>query len=112
MRIAVAGMMIILGLGLLSACGGSEDYSTSPAAGPASRPVPVQAPVLTDEKAVALMNSRCVSCHSLDRIKKWRGGEADWTARVEMCQAKSGAVSIPPIQQAGLCKWLARTYGQ
>lgn len=100
-------VLILVGGALLGACGGGAS-SPEPAA---TTVAPVQPPATEAAPAIdgaALLQARCIDCHSLDKATSARHTQAEWQEIVTR-MIKHGAV-LNVAEEAALVAYLAETY--
>jgi len=105
--ILVAAFMVVALL--LAACSsGASQPSSAPADTGASEPT--SAPAETSGvSGSTLLQERCTSCHSLDRIQQAKKTSADWETTVTKMIGKGAQLSA--AEKATLVEYLAQTYG-
>ncbi len=83
----------------------TDELSTQTPAEPTTTPVTEETPAIA---AAALLQARCVDCHSLSRTTGARYTQAEWQAVVTR-MIKHGA-ALNPDEEAALVAYLAETY--
>lgn len=88
-----------------------------PTARATSLPVPTATSAAAPTQGVpanpgmALLNQRCTSCHTLDRIITQRKTAAEWRATVQRMVNANGA-QVTPAEQEQIVAYLAEAYGR
>ena len=101
LTLLLAGLVLLV---LLAACGGSEPEPTqAPAADTA---IPTEAPAAD---GLALLETRCVACHGVDRTTGAAKTAAEWEQTVTRMIGKGAQLTEP--EKAVLVEYLANTYG-
>lgn len=59
--------------------------------------------------AKALVESKCITCHSLDRISSAKMSESEWASTVNR-MTKKGNIDFSADEKAAIAKYLADTY--
>lgn len=93
-----AGLILLV---LLAACGGSAPEPTQ-----APDAIPTEAPVVD---GMALMQTRCSTCHGVDRTTGATKTAAEWEQTVTRMIAKGA--QLTEAEKAVLVEYLADTYG-
>jgi len=114
-------VLLLVGGTLLGACGGGTPslQPAAPTVAPATVASDTDAPAAPTESAppteatsvidaAALLQERCVDCHSLNRTTSARHTQAEWQEIVTR-MIKHGAV-LNPDEEAALVAYLAETY--
>ena len=103
---AILGLIVALTLsvGLLAACGGAAQ--TQPPESPQEEQPAVQ-PSLED--GARLLEERCATCHSLDRVTQAQKTREEWEQNVVRMVSKGAQLNEE--EQAILIDYLAETYG-
>lgn len=94
----------ILMLGVITACASSPRSSDSP-------PVPAQSPLPlpSETDAAALLQERCSTCHSLERVQNAQKTAAQWEQTVDRMIGKGAKLNNE--ERAILIAYLAEQYG-
>lgn len=101
LALLLAGLVL---LALLAACGGSEPEPTQAPA--ADTPLPTEAPAAD---GLALLETRCVECHGVDRTTGATKTAAEWDQTVTRMIGKGA--QLTEAEKAVLVEYLANTYG-
>jgi len=106
--ILALALVLILGAGLLIACGGSDATDTPQAEEPAAAPEEEAVP---EEEAAgkALLQERCTSCHGLDRTTSATKTREEWEKTVTRMVQKGAELNEE--EMTILIDYLAETYG-
>jgi cytochrome c5 len=112
--VLVLALALILGTGLLLACGGSDATDTPQAQEPEAAPEeeaeeaePAE-PSLA-EAGQALLEERCTSCHGLDRTTSQTKTREEWEQTVTRMVQKGAELNDQ--EMTTLIDYLAETYG-
>jgi cytochrome c5 len=90
--------MVLVLATVLSACGsGSSQATTVPASGTSAA------------DGAALLEARCSTCHSADKVKDLKQSQAAWDETVSKMMAKGAQLS--DVEKGVLVEYLAKTYG-
>jgi cytochrome c5 len=105
---AVVGLLLVAVMGL-AACG-------SPTAAPSPEPAATESPdAATPPEApssadgAALLQERCVTCHSLSQVESAQKSRVEWEQTVARMVSKGARLSAD--EQTILIEYLAATYG-
>ncbi len=85
---------------LVSACGAAA--TAAPSSGSGGNP-----PLLVT-RGLQLVNDRCSTCHSLDRVKAARETAAEWKRTVDQMIVRGA--SLTPAEEDAVVQYLAATY--
>lgn len=94
-------MIVLLGALVVTACGGDQEQSVSPASEQESI-----APATLDGQT--LVGESCTKCHDLARTTNSRKTEDEWQATVERMVSKGA--DLNPAEQEAVIQYLAETY--
>lgn len=99
--------------GVLAACAPAAPQATEPPKTQATEPPKAQ-PTSSSGSApavdsAALVNSRCSTCHNLDRVKAAKKTPAQWKENVTRMVGKGAKLNAD--EQAAVVDYLAKTYG-
>jgi mono/diheme cytochrome c family protein len=114
-RLTLVGFgCLLLVVGLAAACAGSNNTPTpQPAATKASTPASngpaTAAPTAAVDVGAELVQARCTTCHTLDRIKAAHKTQAEWTATV--ARMREHGAQVTDAEAATIAAHLAKVQG-
>lgn len=95
----------IVAAGVLAACAPAAPQATEP---PKAQPTSPSGSAPAGDGA-ALVNSRCSTCHNLDRVKQAKKTSAQWKETVTRMVGKGAKLNTD--EQAAVADYLTKTYG-